>query len=439
MALTLGIRREDKNVWERRVPLTPDHVRRLVEDGVPVVLQPSEIRAFSDDAYREAGAEINEDLSGCPVVLAVKEIPSSFFHPDHAYMYFAHVIKGQPYNMPMLRDLLDSGSTLIDYEKVTDDQGRRLIFLGRHAGLAGMMDSLWALGQKLKVEGFETPFAQLKQTHAYQNLDAVKQAVSAAGKQIAEDGLPPALTPMAFGFAGYGNVSQGAQEIFDLLPHQEVAPEQLHKLPKTGNRQKLVKAVFKEEHLVARKDPKKPFNLQEYYDHPELYEAAFDPYVPLLTVMVNCIYWAPQYPRLITKARLRALRDQTVPSRLRVIGDISCDVEGAVECTLKCTQPGDPVFVYRVTEDDLVMGVEGEGPVVLAVDNLPCELPVESSQDFGDTLMPFIPALVQADYTLPFDKLDLPAPIKRAMIAHRGVLTPDYGYLTSHVDKTQGG
>jgi alpha-aminoadipic semialdehyde synthase len=110
-----------------------------------------------------------------------------------------------------------------------------------------------------------------------------------------------------------------------------------------------------------------------------------------------------------------------------------------VECTLKCTQPGDPVFVYRVSEDDLVMGVEGEGPVVLAVDNLPCELPIESSQDFGDTLMPFIPALVQTDYTLPFDKLDLPAPIKRAMIAHRGVLTPDYGYLASHVDKTQGG
>jgi saccharopine dehydrogenase (NAD+, L-lysine-forming) len=435
MALKLSIRREDKSVWERRAPLTPDHVRQLVQGGVPVVVQPSEIRTFPDKAYREAGAEVSEDLSGCPVMLAVKEIPSRFFLPDHVYMYFAHVIKGQPYNMPMLRDLLDSGSTLIDYEKVTDDQGRRLIFFGRHAGLAGMMDSLWALGQRLKAEGFDTPFATLRQTHAYKNLEEIKHAVGEVGKKIAEEGLPPALTPMVFGFAGYGNVSQGAQEIFDLLPQQEVAPEQLHKLPKTGNRQKLVKAVFKEEHLVRRKDPKQGFKLQEYYDHPDLYDPAFDPYVPLLSVMVNCIYWAPQYPRLITKALLRGLHDQKTPSRLRVIGDISCDVEGAVECTLKCTQPGDPVFVYRVPDDDLVMGVEGPGPVVLAVDNLPCELPVESSQDFGDALMPFIPALVGADYTRTFEKLDLPAPIMRAMIAYQGVLTHDYGYLSNYIDK----
>jgi alpha-aminoadipic semialdehyde synthase len=439
MALKLGIRREDKNVWERRVPLTPDHVRRLVADGVGVVVQPSDIRAFPDEAYREAGAVIQEDLSGCPVVFAVKEIPSSLFVPGHTFIYFAHVIKGQPHNMPMLRDLLDSGGTLIDYEKVTDDQGRRLIFFGRHAGLAGMMDSLWALGQRLKTEGVDTPFFSLQQTHRYKNLDEIKQAVGEAGKKIADQGLPPALTPMVFGFAGYGNVSAGAQEIFDLLPHQEVAPEQLLKLPKTGNRQRLIKAVFREEHMARRRDPKKPFDLQEYYRHPDLYAPAFDPYVPMLTVLVNCIYWAPQYPRLITRSLLRKLYAQQPPPRLRVIGDISCDVEGAVECTLKCTEPGEPVFVYRVQTDDAVMGVRGEGPVVLAVDNLPCELPVESSHDFGEALMPFVSAIVGADYTQPFDKLDLPPPIKKATIAHRGILTPEYGYLSSHIDKIQGG
>ncbi len=438
MTLKLGIRREDKSVWERRVPLTPDHVRRLVKDGVPVVVQPSKTRVFPDEAYREAGAEIEEDLSSCPVVLAVKEIPSSLFVSDHVYVCFAHVIKGQPYNMPMLRELLDSGGTLIDYEKVTDGQGRRLIFFGRHAGLAGMMDSLWALGRRLETEGFDTPFSALRPTHCYQNLDEIKQAVREVGLKIADAGLPPALTPMVFGFAGYGNVSLGAQEIFDLLPHQEVAPEQLLKLPKTNNRQELVKVVFKEKHMVQRADPKAPFDLQEYYDHPERYKPDFDQYVPLLTVMINCIYWAPQYPRLITKTRLRELYAGQSPPRLRVIGDVSCDVEGAVECTLKCTQPGEPVFVYRVQDDAAVMGVKGEGPVVLAVDNLPCELPMESSQDFGDALMPFIPALVEVDFTQPFEKLDLPVPIKRATIAHRGVLTPDYGYLSSHIDKAQG-
>jgi saccharopine dehydrogenase (NAD+, L-lysine-forming) len=146
----IGIRREDKNIWERRAPLNPDHVRKLVAQGIEVLVQPSPIRTFPDQAYRQAGATISEDLSSCPMVFAIKEIPPHQFVAGHAYMYFAHVIKGQAHNMPMLQRLLDLRCTLIDYEKVTDEAGKRLIFFGRHAGLAGMIDSLWALGRRLK-------------------------------------------------------------------------------------------------------------------------------------------------------------------------------------------------------------------------------------------------------------------------------------------------
>ncbi len=422
----LGIRREDKNDWERRAPLTPEQVARLIAQGIEVVIQPSRRRAFSDEDYLQAGAQVREDLDDCRLVLAVKEIPLDFFKSGCAYMYFAHVIKGQPYNMPMLAKLIELGCTLMDYEKITDQAGKRLVFFGRHAGLAGMTDTLWALGRRLSQEGLNTPFAEVKPAHAYADLKEIKQAVGRSAERLRRDGLPEKLTPMVFGFTGYGNVSNGAQEIFDLLPHKEVQP---HELEKIGSKESILKVVFKEEHLVRPKDLKDTFELQHYYDHPELYESDFERYLPVLTVLVNCIYWAPRYPRLVTKQALKHLWENHPKPRLRVIGDITCDVEGSIECCLKCTEPGDPVFVYQPQDGQIAMGVAGRGPVVLAVDNLPCELPRESSHDFGEALMQFVPAIVRADFQADFDELDLPLPIKRAVIAHAGDLAPGFRYL----------
>jgi len=432
--MKIGIRREDKNIWERRVPLTPEHVKKIIGAGVEVVVQPSGIRALKEAAYRDAGAQIDEDLSSCRVVFAVKEIPVELFRKNGAYVYFAHVIKGQPHNMPMLKKLLELECTLIDYEKVTNDSGRRLVFFGRHAGLAGMMDSLWALGRRLESEGFQTPFSLLKATHEYADLDEVKLAVRDVGQKIRLEDLPDLYNPMVFGFAGYGNVSQGAQEIFDLLPHKEISPEQLAKRSYEPDARHLYKVVFKEEHMAKPKDAAKQFELQEYYDQPELYQANFAQYVPHLTALINCIYWSPKYPRLVTKELLRAIWSGATPPRLKILGDISCDVEGALECTLKSTEPDDPVFVYKVQDDSILSGVEGDGPVVLAVDNLPCELPVESSWDFGNALIGFVPEIARANYFAKFEDLALPAPIKRAVIAHRGKLAPNYEYLYAKLD-----
>ncbi len=178
----VGVRREDKSQWERRVPITPDVARELREQhGVQVIVQPSPVRAFADAEFSQAGAVVQESLSACPVVFAIKEIPSYVFEPGQAYVFFAHVIKGQPFNMPMLRRMLELGCTLIDYEKVTDDQGRRLIFFGWHAGVAGMLETLWALGKRLAWQGIDTPFAGLGHPYDYHDLAEAKAAVAAGG------------------------------------------------------------------------------------------------------------------------------------------------------------------------------------------------------------------------------------------------------------------
>ena len=436
MSSMIGIRREDKNPWEGRAPLTPEHVRELRERySLEVVMQPSTIRAFPDQVYKDAGAAIDEDMSSCPVVFGIKEIPPDSFEPGKTYIFFSHTIKGQSYNMPILRRLLEQKCSLIDYEKVEDDEGRRLIFFGKFAGLAGMIDSLWSLGQRLAWEGIENPFYGIRQALHYKSLEDVTREISQIGDAIRSEGLPPDLRPLICGFTGYGHVSTGAQEIFDLLPVETITPEEVALLAGRKDRSGRVvyKVVFKEEHLVEPVEAGQPFELQDYYDHPEKYRSIFGAYVPHLTMIMNCIYWDQRYPRFVTKRILRDLFGGDEKPRLRVIGDITCDVEGAMECTARATDPGNPVFVYDPIEETTKDGYAGRGPVVLAVDNLPCELAGESTAYFSHALKDFIPQIAKADYSGSFEECDLPSSFKRGMIVYKGELTPDYRYLQKYL------
>jgi alanine dehydrogenase len=436
--MKIGVRREDKNEWERRVPLTPDHVRSAVEQGLQVVVQPSTIRIFNDDEYRQAGAVVQEDLSECPVVFAVKEIPGDLFRRAGAYMFFSHSFKGQPYNMPMLRKLIKCGGTLIDYEKVTDEQNRRLIFFGNYAGTAGMFETLYTFGKRLQWEGIANPLAALKRPVEYSGLEEAKAALKAAGERIASEGVAAGLSPVVVGFSGYGNVSRGAQEIFALLPHENIHAAELDAFMKSGaaSNRKLYKVVFYEKDMAKPRNPAAAFDLQHYYREPDKYESRFEGYLPHLSILVNCIYWDARYPRLVTKQWVRRAWSGSQTPRLRVIGDISCDIEGSVECTVRSTEPGDPIYTYLPSDGRLASGWEGHGPVIMAVDTLPSELPREASASFGDMLMPFVPAIARANFDDPFDKLDLPQAVKRAVIVHRGEFTPDYLYMSKFVQST---
>jgi alpha-aminoadipic semialdehyde synthase len=429
----IGLRKEDKP-FESRVPIIPEHARELArKHRINFVIEPSEQRAFNAEEYKDLEADMVPLKGGLArVILGIKEMPNDFFEPGKVYLFFSHTIKGQRHNMPMLKSILDAKSTLIDYERILDETGKRLIFFGNWAGMAGMSDTLHILGQRLDIEGIKpNPFHIMKPTLGHKDLHELKDGFKALAKQIESEGLPRSLDPFVVGFAGYGNVSKGAQELFDILPHESVNPEQIHKAP--HNRHLLYKCVFREEHLVEPIDAQVKFNLQDYYEHGTTkYRGAFERYIPYLTVLMNCIYWSEKYPRLVTKEFI-STHWSDKHRKLRVIGDISCDIEGAIEFTLEATNPGEPAFTYLVNEDRIVTGVSGHGPVVMAVDNLPCELPRESSASFSSTLLKFVPALANADFTLPFDRLDLPRELKDAIIVYQGQLTKNYEYLKHHL------
>jgi alpha-aminoadipic semialdehyde synthase len=398
-------------------------------------MQPSDIRIFADQDFRMEGAKIEEDLSSCSVVFAVKEIPCDFFLPDKTYMYFSHTIKGQPENMPMLKKMMELGCTLIDYERVVDERGQRLVFFGKQAGQAGMIDTLWALGQRMKHLGMNTPFEEVRLTYQYGSLVDARESIKKVGWYVHELGIDPVEVPLICGFTGYGHVSQGAQEIFDLLPVDEILPAELESFFTDGNfaSNRVYKVIFKEEHMAKPRSTSQKFELQEYYDHPERYQSTFESYIPFLSVLVNCIYWAPPYPHFVKKKYLYELWDKGRSPRLKVIGDISCDVEGAIECTLYATDPGKPVYVYDPIEKTATDGIQGRGVVVMATDNLPAELSLESSLFFSDALLPLVPAIAMADYSGDFEDCDLPYPIKKAVILFRGKFTPGYEYMEKFI------
>ncbi|MCU0602411.1 MAG: bifunctional lysine ketoglutarate reductase /saccharopine dehydrogenase family protein [Desulfobacterales bacterium] len=432
--MKVGIRSEDKSQWERRVPLVPGDVKALREAGIDAVVQTSSHRAFGDDEFARAGVPVQPDLGDCKIIVGIKEIPPPKLEAGKVYLFFPHVIKGQPGNMPMLRRLMELNATLVDYERIVDEKNRRLIFFGRHAGLAGMVNTLWSLGKRLDAEGVPSAFSRLKQARSYAELSGAQEDLKRIAARISAEGVPQAIHPLVVGFTGYGNVSRGAQEILDLLPVQAISPAELENVAhdRTRDARVVYKVVFREEDLVEPLEAGNAFDLDDYFRRGKAaYRSVFDRYVDDLSVLVNCIYWDERYPRLLTLDRCRRLWAPGRSPKLRVIGDISCDVNGSVECTVKPTEPGNPVYVYEPATGKATDGFAGDGPVVMAVEILPSEIPRESSVDFSRVLKRFVPHLATADLSRRFAELDLPPELKRAVIVYKGELTPEYAYLES--------
>ena len=435
----IGIKREDKNPWERRVPLAPEDVGKLVAEGVEISFEPCDKRAFNDQAYREVGAVPSPELTDCDVVIGIKEMRKDVFRPGKTYVFFSHTHKGQPYTMPMLAKLSELGCTLIDYELMTNDAGQRLIFFSVFAGYAGMIDTLHTVGRRLTQQGVASPFSAIRPTHEYTDLQDAKDQMIEVGRAIATGAIPAELRPFVVGITGYGNVSQGAQEILDLLPHVSVAPKDLETFvrdnPDLADR--VVKVVYREEDLVRQSGSgvDEPFDLQHYYAHGELYESIFEPHLHLLNVLVNGIFWTEKYPRLASAEQLRRIFGPGVQfrSRLNVVGDISCDIDGSLACTVRDTTPGDPVYIYNPEDGTATPGFEGDGLAVMAVGNLPCELPVEASTAFSEALAPFAPSLASFKQDGSIEESGLPPELKRAIILWKGKLTSPHRHLQQFI------
>jgi len=437
MEKTIGIRRESKYPTEKRAPLTPNQVKKLIEDAnLNVLVESSTQRVFTDEEYERAGAKITGDLSECNIIFGVKEVPIEDLIPEKAFCFFSHTIKGQSYNMPMLKEILNKKITLLDYELVKNKEGKRIIFFGNYAGYAGMINTLWLLGRKYLSEGIKTPFAEIKQAKEYKNLNEAKEAIAKVGLEIKEKGLPEEVVPLVTGFTGYGNVSKGAQAVYDLLPVETIKANELEKFVQSGNFSvnKVYKVEFSKFDIYKNKAGKTDWDSKYVSSHPEEFESIFHKYIPYLSVLVNGIFWAPEFDKLVTKKFMKKFYEENPEPKLKVIGDITCDVEGSIELTAKITTSDNPAFVYEPLTGKIIDGWEGNGPVILAVDKLPAELPSESSEFFGNALLPFVGKLATADYTKPYGSMGLPDEFCNAVIAHKGELTEGFKYLLKYLD-----
>ncbi len=423
----LGIIKETKNKWERRVPLNPQAVQELIQKGFEVIVQPSKIRIYKDEEYSSVGAKLSSDLSECDFIIGVKEIPINDLIPEKPHLFFSHTIKGQDYNIPLLQKILDDKITLFDYEKIENNQNRRLVFFGKFAGYAGMVDTLHGLGQRLMQQfNIETPFLKVKHSYQYESVQDAIDQIKIIGEEIKKNGLPAEITPFNIFLLGYGHVSQGCQEILTALPIVKISPAQLEENSPNYENNKIYLSVFKEEHLVERKDGAK-FDLLDYFKNNGKYKSRLQIYLQYCSVYMNAIYWNLQCPVFLPNSYLNKIQDKN--PKLIIIGDITCDIEGSVQATIKETCPDNPVFIYNAKTGKETDGYKGEGFAVMAVDNLPCEFPKEASDCFSESLMPFIEQMLNNDYSKPIIDSDLPDEIKSACIAHQGKLEDNFKYL----------
>ncbi|KAF7721008.1 hypothetical protein EC973_005558 [Apophysomyces ossiformis] len=426
---TIGLRREDKSRWERRVALTPDAVERLIQQtGTRVYVQPSTKRIFSDESYKKAGAIVTEDLSAADVILGIKEVPEASLIPGKTYLFFSHTHKGNQKNMPMLKSILDKDIRLIDYELMKDETGKRLVAFGQFAGNAGMVDALHGMGQRFLGLGYSTPFMYMSMAHAYRSVASAKLAVRSVGNNIEDEGTPKDFGPLVYAFTGDGNVAHGALDIFKELPHEFVPAADLPKLvkDKNPNLKKVYATHLDIADYIKGKDGSPVTSHQDYFDNPSKYQSTFhESIAPYVNCVVTGAYWDQRYPRLLTNDQLRDIQlrqSQGIihKGKMMTLADIVCDIRGAFESLSHSTNVEDGFYYYDAIKNQEHKDDEGQGMQILGIDILPAELPIESSKFFSDKLFPYVKELIQPSAKTLSDLSPL---LANATIADSGKLT----------------
>lgn len=401
MSIKLGIIREGKVPPDKRVPLTPKQCAEVQEkfSNVEVYVQKSEVRAFKDEAYEAAGIPVVEDVSHCDILMGVKEVPIEDLIPGKKYLFFSHTFKEQPYNRKLLKAILDKKIQLIDYEVLKEKSGNRIIGFGRYAGIVGCYNGFLAYGKKHGLY-------ELKPAHECEDRKELESEL----KKIK---LPPNFKAVATGF---GRVGNGAREILAQIDIEEVSAEDF--LSKEFDR-----PVFT--HLevgdyFAREDGA-AFDKYAFYDSGEGHVSTFDRYLKAADMYIACHYWDSSSPFIFTR---EDLKDEDV--RLSVVADISCDIDGPVASTIRPSTIAKPHYGYDPQSEKEVDFMDQQAIGVMAVDNLPCELPKDASEDFGR-------ALIDRVFPHLFGE-DTEGIIERASQTNlSGELMPDFAYLESYV------
>ncbi|MBL7081403.1 MAG: hypothetical protein ISS44_02400 [Candidatus Omnitrophica bacterium] len=426
--LVIGILKETK-AWERRTPLVPSDVNWLIKRGISVEVEYSPQRIFTAQEYKKNGAQVLNKFHKAALLLGVKGPAVDDLYEDKIYMVFSHSSKGQAKNVPLLKACLKKKITLIDYEKIVDWRGKRLVYFGRFAGICGIVDSLHCLGKKLKWKGIKNPLSTLQPAYKYRSLKEVKLAMAKVNQRIQRQGFEKRLSPFVIGITGHGNVSRGVQEILKLLNPVEIHPRNMLQFLRhqRGVHRKLYKIVFLREEKFRSKDGK-TFYFEDYLKTPKRFESNLDLYLPHLNMLIHAGYWDARYPRLVTKEMVHKLARRK-PFRLNFIGDISCDVNGAIELTYKATSPDNSTFTYDPKKKKFLNGYKSGGITISAVDNLPAELPKDASTEFSRLIRDYVYQVASYGTKNITRAVGLPREIRQAVITQNSRLTKNFNYL----------
>ncbi|CAF0923553.1 unnamed protein product [Didymodactylos carnosus] len=397
----IGIVREGKMPVDRRVPLTPKKCVEILHSypNVEIVIQPSPTRCFKDNDYTNLGVKLQHDLSDCDIIMGVKEVPTEQLIPNKTYLFFSHTIKKQPYNRKLLQTILEKKITLIDYETLTDAQNNRVVAFGRWAGIVGAYNGLLVYGKKWGLFDLKPAYECVDMEDMHEEFFKVKR-----------------LPPIKITITGGGRVAKGAVEVLDMMGIKRVPIFNFlyHKYEQP------VYVQLNSSDFNVHVDSK-VWDTQDFYEHPEAYKSTFDKFIKVTDLLISCAYWTPAMPVLFTE------NDTQDPDfRINTIADITCDIGGSVPCTKRSSSIEDPAFDYNPSTKQLEPPYSKPTNItVMAVDNLPCELPRNACRDFARQLIDNVfPYLLGVD----------DGTIERATITRDGKLTEKYAYLQDYVD-----
>ncbi|MDG1039232.1 MAG: NAD(P)-dependent oxidoreductase [Polaribacter sp.] len=398
--MKFGIIKERKNPPDRRVVFSPAKLQEFQKQfsNAIIKVESSDIRVFSDEAYRKAGFEVVNDVSDCDVLLGVKEVPKEALIPNKKYFFFSHTIKKQPYNRRLLQVILEKKIELYDHETIVKDNGARLIGFGRYAGIVGAYNGFRAIGLKNKT--FNLPKAE--------SLTDQKSLISEL-KNIELPAIKILLT-------GSGKVAYGAKEMLDAMAIKKVSVNSYLKDTFTEPVYCLVDVLD----YNKRKDGQVIDN-KDFYNHPENYMSDFNRFAKVTDYFIAGHFFGDGSPFLYTK------EDAKSPDfKIKFVADISCDIDGPVASTIRPSTIADPIYGYNPKTGSEVGFNHESAIVVMAVDNLPCELPKDASEGFGSL---FLENVIPA-----FFNNDKKGVLSRAKMTENGKLTPRYSYLQEFVD-----
>ena len=396
--IKIGVLREEKNPPDKRVPLTPLICSELLKTfpNLEIIVQPSPIRCYSDVEYTHFGINLREDLSDCNILMGVKEVPIERIIPGKTYFFFSHVIKKQAHNQKLMHALIERKIRMIDYETLTDKNQNRIIGFGRYAGVVGAYNGILGYGRKYDL-------FRLKPAHHCRDRAEMEEEL----KRVKLPNIKIALT-------GGGRVANGVIETLSALRIRKVTAEEYLM---TSFREP-VYCQLNPRDYVERKDDHN-FDLHDFFRHPEHFVSRFPAYTKETDLFISAHFWDPRAPIMFNPEDMKA-----PDFHISVIADITCDINGSVPTTIRSSTIEHPFYGFNIKNGTEDLPFSKDTITVMAVDNLPCELPRDSSDDFGKDLKErVIPAVIGEDP----DQI-----LNRATICNNGKLGSQFSYLSDY-------